>query len=74
VTAALRRFGVSDYTRKTTRVTARLPDAFEAKHLQISRTQPVLVAEFINVEPDGRPLEFGIGRFAADRIQLVIDT
>ena len=34
----------------------------------------MLVSEAINVDADDRPLEYGIARFAADRVQLVIES
>lgn len=71
VTQTLRRLGIADYRRKQTRVTARLPDSYEMRHLQLSKMIPVLVAESINVDDEGRPLEWGVTRFAANRIQIV---
>lgn len=73
ITDALARFGVSDYFRKSTRVTARLPDAEEMRLLNLPRSRPVLVTESINVDPEGVPIEYGIGRFAADRVHLVFE-
>ena len=37
----------------------------------MSRTTPVLVAESVNVDPDGRPLEYGVACFAANRVQII---
>lgn len=74
VTAALAACGVADYTRKVTRVTARLPTPTEARLLGLSRTRPVLVTESLNVDIDGQPLEVGIARLASDRVQLVFET
>lgn len=74
ISGALERFGCGDYVRRTTRVTARMPDATDAQHLQQPRTRPVLVAESINVDAEGRPIEFGIARYAADRFQMVFET
>ncbi|WP_158043421.1 phosphonate metabolism transcriptional regulator PhnF [Skermanella pratensis] len=73
ITETLRRLGVPDYTRRTTRVTARLPDSYEMRHLRIARTTPVLVTEAVNIDPAGRPLEFGVTRFAGNRVQVVVD-
>ena len=35
---------------------------------------PVLVTESVNVDTDGRAIEFGTACFAADRVQLVLNT
>lgn len=73
VTKAFARLGVTDYLRKRTSITARLPDAQEARLLEIPKNQPVLVAEALNVDADGKPLEFGLTRYAANRLQFVVD-
>jgi len=74
VTEALRRIGIPDYYRKVTRITARLPSAEDARYLHLPKTRPVLVTESISIDPDGRPLEYGLTRFASDRIQLVVES
>lgn len=74
ITKALKKLSVNDYLRKRTCITARLPDAYEARQLEIPKNQPVLVAEAINVDSNGRPLEFGVSRSAANRRQYVIET
>ena len=33
--------------------------------------RPVLVTESVNVDLEGRPTEYGIARFASDRMQIV---
>ena len=73
VTASLARLGVADYTRRRTRVSARLPDAREQRLLEIARTRPVTTTEAINVDADGRVIEYGQSSFASDRIQLVFE-
>lgn len=74
MTKALRKCGISDYSRKTTRVTARMPSADDAAHLKQPANRPVLVAEWLNVDSDGEPVEYGITRFASDRVQIVFET
>ncbi len=73
ITQALRLSGVLDFYRKVTRVTTRLPDKDEARLLAQPGTRPVLVSESINVDPEDRPVEFGVTRFAGDRVQLVFE-
>jgi len=72
ITKALVHYGIDDYTRKETRITARLPTANESRLLELPRSQPVLVSENINVDPEGRIIEFGWTRMAAERAQLVV--
>jgi GntR family phosphonate transport system transcriptional regulator len=73
VTESLRRIGIADYFRQYTRVTARLPSAEDARYLHQPKSRPVLVTESLSVDGEGRPLEYGLTRFASDRIQLVVD-
>jgi GntR family transcriptional regulator, phosphonate transport system regulatory protein len=72
VTKALAHYGITDYTRKETRITARLPTVSEARLLELPRSQPLLITESINVDSDGRVIEYGWGRMAAERAQLVV--
>jgi GntR family phosphonate transport system transcriptional regulator len=74
VTEALRRSGVEDYTRLETRITARPATAEETDLLRLPRGRSLLITEAINVDVEGRRLEYGISRFAADRVQLVFES
>lgn len=73
ITAALRSFGIDDFTRASTRITTRLPSEDELEALKIARTRPVLVTESVDVDGSGTPIEYGVTTFAGDRVQLVID-
>ena len=74
ITQALQRCGLSDYMRATTRVTARMPTAEEARRLKQPVTRPILLTEAVDVDSDGRPISVSITRFASDRVQLVLDS
>ena len=74
VTEGLRRLGIEDYYRKYTRVTARLPSAEDARYLHQPKGRPVLITESLSVDGRGRPLEYGLSRFAGDRLQLVVES
>ncbi len=73
ITEALRAVGVDDYLRQSTHVTARMPTAAEADHLEIPRNRPLLVCENINVDRSGQPIEFGCARHPSSRVQLVFE-
>lgn len=73
VTAALKACGVADYTRLETRITAKLATATQALHLRVSEGAPILRTTGVNIDPDGRPVEFGRTWFAGDRVTLTID-
>lgn len=74
VTSCMAQFGVKDYHRRTTSITARLPTNEEAKLLGQSRHRPVLVSENINVDGAGVPVEYGLTRFASDWVRIVVET
>lgn len=73
ITQALKHFGIDDYVRKSTRVSARMPTAEEARRLNQPKTRPVLVAESINVDSDRRPVEYVVTRFASDWVQIIFE-
>jgi GntR family phosphonate transport system transcriptional regulator len=73
ITKALKRYGVDDYLRKVSRVSARLPDADDALLLDMARAQPILYTESINVDMDGMPIEYSVARSAGHRMQLVFE-
>ena len=70
----LSKFGCGDYERQTTKITARPPTKREASILLQARNLPILVTESINVDKDKQPIEYGVARFSADRVQLVVET
>ena len=73
ITNALAACGIIDYRRRASRITARLPTPEEADLLQQSRSRPVLVAESLNVDPDGAPVDWTLAVYAAGRVQLVVE-
>ncbi|MGE4219268.1 MAG: phosphonate metabolism transcriptional regulator PhnF [Alphaproteobacteria bacterium] len=73
LSAAFAEFGIGDYERRTTKVTARMPTAEEARLLQQPRSRPVLVSAGIDAEPHGLPFHYVVTRFPSDRVQLVVN-
>ncbi|MCT8160206.1 phosphonate metabolism transcriptional regulator PhnF [Pseudoruegeria sp. SHC-113] len=73
VTAALKAVGVADYTRASTRLTAVRADATQALHLHLQEGDPLLRATGVNVDGQGRPVEYGRTWFAGDRVTLTLD-
>lgn len=72
ITAALRAVGVEDYTRRETRITAKLATATQALHLRISEGAPILRTTGISDDLSGVPIEFGRTWFAGDRMTLTV--
>lgn len=73
ISEALAACGLSDYRRQTTRVTARLPTPQEANLLRMPRNRPLLITENVNVDGEGRIVEFGIARYPTPRVQIVFE-
>lgn len=72
VTTALQAAGIADYTRASTKLTARAATAVQAGHLRLREGAPLLQSEAINHTPDGRPVEYGLTWFAGDKVTLNI--
>ncbi|MFC3650296.1 phosphonate metabolism transcriptional regulator PhnF [Dyella humi] len=72
VTRTLEEFGVTDYERKHTRVSARLPDAHTARLMRQPANRPLLYVQSINTDTRGMPVQYGITRFSGDWVQLVL--
>lgn len=73
VTEALRRCGVADFTRASTRIDARSAGAVEALHLHLPEGAPLLCTRSVNVDGGGVPVEFGKTLFAGERVTLTLD-
>lgn len=74
ITKALAKAGVADYRRKESRVTAELVDPQDVAVLNVASGQPVLVVESLNLDAEGKPMQYTRTRMAADRIQLVVES
>ena len=72
-TAALRHYGIKDYRRMLTEVTARLPTRLEARLLKQPKSLPVLACESIDVDVEGVPISYQIGCFSGERVALVVE-
>ncbi len=72
VTEALSQCGVPDYTRQSTRMTAKLANSTQAQQLRIPEGAPILRTTGVNVDTDGTPIEFGRTWFAGDRVTLTV--
>ena len=73
MTKLLAHYGIRDYRRGTTRITAAVSDATDAARLDLALGRPVLVVDSTDVDPDGKPLVTKRSRFAAERIEFVVE-
>jgi GntR family phosphonate transport system transcriptional regulator len=69
---ALAQFGVVQFQRRISRVTARLPATQLAQQLGQSGSLPILHVETVHVDGDGVAIEYGISRFCSAAVQVVI--
>jgi GntR family transcriptional regulator, phosphonate transport system regulatory protein len=72
VTQALAGCGIPDYTRASTRLSARRATAMQARHLMLREGDPILFSLSLNVDPAGQPVEYGRTAFAGDHVTLSI--
>lgn len=74
VTRMLEHYGVDGFRRKWTRISAAFTDAVDAGRLRLSVHRPILIVESVDTAADGRPILTTRGRFAADRIALIVES
>ena len=70
ITRAYASYGVTDYLRRSTRITARPATPEEAESLSLAPGRVVLVLDSVNTDAQGRPIQATHSRFAADRVEL----
>ncbi len=73
MTKALAHYGIKDYRRASTRVTAGIIDATDATRLGVALGRPILIVDSMDVYADGTPLHVTHSRFVAERVEFVID-
>jgi GntR family phosphonate transport system transcriptional regulator len=73
MTRTLEHYGVEKYRRKWTRIGAGFADAVDAGRLRLSVHRPILIVDSVDVGTDGKPVLTTRGRFAADRISLIVE-
>jgi len=72
LTRAYAAFGLTDYTRLSTRITARSASLEEARLLDLVPGRVLLVVNSVNVDPAGARIQATRSHFAADRVELVV--
>lgn len=72
ITAALSAGGLHDYIRATTRLTAMIAPATMALMLELAPGAPVLRTVAVNIDAQGRPVEYGTTWFAGERMTLTV--
>jgi len=73
MTKLLAHYGVRDYRRASTRITAAIADATDAARLDLALGRPVLVVDATDVDTTGTPLVTKRARFAAERVEFLVE-
>jgi GntR family phosphonate transport system transcriptional regulator len=74
MTRTLAHFGVRDYVRKSTHISAAIAEAADAARLKVALGRPILVVESVDVDAEGCPVLTTRSRFAADRLEFIIES
>src|ERR1700754_3224840 len=73
MTKLLAHYGVRDYRRSDTKITAAIADATDAARLDLPLGRPVLGGDAPDVEVAGKPLVTKRSRFAAERVEFLVE-
>jgi GntR family phosphonate transport system transcriptional regulator len=73
MTKLLAHYDIRDYRRGSTRISAAIADATDAARLDLALGRPVLVVDSTDVDTDGKPIVTKRSRFAAERIEFVVE-
>src|ERR1700736_2984117 len=73
MTKLLAHFGIRDYRRGSSKITAAIADATDAARLDLALGRPVLVGDSTDVDLDGKPLVTKRSRFAAERVEFLVE-
>lgn len=71
-TAVFASYGILDYARASTRISARHADVEETKLLGLSPGAILLVSEAVDIDEAGVPISYALSRFPAERMELVV--
>lgn len=74
VTRALAASGLADYTRASTRISARAARAEQALLLRLPEGAPLVFSQAVNVDDAGAAVEWGLTWFAGERVTLTFAT
>lgn len=68
ITAVFASYGIADYSRASTRISARHADVEETKLLGLAPGAILLASEAIDVDDEGNPVSYALSRFPAERV------
>ena len=72
-TRLLAHYGIRDYQRLSTRITAAIVDAADAARLNLALGRPILIVDSTDVDIEGTPLKVSRSRFVAERVEFAVE-
>jgi len=73
MTGLLAHYGINDYRRASTRISAAIAEATDAARLDLALGRPILVVDSTDVDTSGSPLVTKRSRFAAERVEFLVE-
>lgn len=73
MTKLVAHYGVRDFSRASTRITAAIADATDAARLDLPLGRPVLVVDSTDIDTAGKPIVTKRSRFAAERVEFLVE-
>ena len=74
MTKLVAHYGIRDFRRASTRITAAIVDGTDAARLDLALGRPILVVDSTDVDTDGTPLVTKRTRFAAERVEFLVES
>ncbi|MBO9590949.1 phosphonate metabolism transcriptional regulator PhnF [Devosia sp.] len=71
-TLVFQSYEIADYSRASTRISARHADVEETRSLNLAPGAIVLVSEAVDIDTEGEALSYALTRFPAERMELVV--
>ena len=71
-TMVFQSYEIADYSRASTRISARHADVEETRSLSLAPGAIVLVSEAVDIDPEGEALTYALTRVPAERMELVV--
>ena len=72
-TRMLAHYGIRDYRRLSTRITAGIVDATDAARLDLALGRAILIVDSTDVDMEGTPLKVSRSRFVAERVEFTVE-
>ncbi|MET0709224.1 MAG: phosphonate metabolism transcriptional regulator PhnF [Tardiphaga sp.] len=72
-TRLLSHYGIRDYQRLSTRITAAIVDAADAARLNLALGRPILIVDSTDCDIEGTPLKVSRSRFVAERVEFAVE-